>query len=76
MTPGETSDWFQTLSTVAEIKSAIDHLPSRERDELEALLWQDEETPPGGREKLTEALAGKFVPGDRANLDRLLASLE
>jgi hypothetical protein len=64
------------MSTVAEIKTAIDHLPSRERDELEALLWQDEETPPSVREKLAEALAGKFVPGDRANVDRILASLE
>jgi hypothetical protein len=64
------------MSTVAEIKEAIDHLPSRERDELEALLWQDEETPPGVREKLAEALAGKFIPGDRANIDRILASLE
>ena len=64
------------MSTVAEIKSAIDVLSSHERDELEALLWQDEETPPGGREKLAEALAGKFVPGDRANIDRILASLE
>lgn len=60
---------------MAEIKSAIDHLPSRERDELEALLWQDEETPPGVHEKLAEALAGKFVPGDRANIDRILASI-
>ena len=64
------------MSTVAEIKNAIDHLPSRERDELEALLWQDEETPPGVREQLSEALAGKFVPGDRANIVRILASLE
>ena len=65
------------MSTVAEIKTAIDHFPSRERDELEALLWQDEETPPPGvREKLAEALAGQFVPGDRANIDRILASLE
>lgn len=64
------------MRTVAEIKTAIDHLPSRERDELEALLWQDEETPPGVREKLAEALAGKFIPGDRANIDRILASLE
>lgn len=64
------------MSTIAEIKSAIDHLPGHERDELEALLWQDEESPPGVREKLAEALAGKFVPGDRANIDRILASLE
>jgi hypothetical protein len=63
------------MSTVAEIKAAIDHLPSRERDELEALLWQDEESPPGVREKLAEALAGKFIPGDRANIDRILADV-
>jgi len=64
------------MSTVAEIKSAIDHLASREKDELEELLWQNEETPPGVREKLAEALAGKFTRGDRANIDRISASLE
>ncbi len=64
------------MTTVAQIKTAIDHLPSLERDELEALLWQDEETPPDVRERLAEALAGKFVPGDRANIDRIFASLE
>ncbi len=63
------------MSTAAEIKSAIDHLSTGERDELETLLWQDEETPPGVRDRLAEALAGEFVPGNRANIDRTLASL-
>lgn len=49
--------------------TAIDRLSTSERDELEALLWQDEETPPGVREKLAEALAGRFVLGVRANND-------
>ena len=57
------------MSTVAEIMTAIDRLSTSERDELEALLWQDEETPPGVREKLAEALAGRFVLGVRANND-------
>ena len=64
------------MSTVVEIKTAIDRLASHERDELEAMLWQDEETPPGVREKLADALAGRFVPGGRANMDRILASIE
>ena len=63
------------MSTVAEIKTAIDHLSSRERDELEVLLWLDGETPPGVREKLAEALAGGFVPGVRANIDWMLAAV-
>ncbi|GDY21822.1 hypothetical protein LBMAG56_31690 [Verrucomicrobiota bacterium] len=63
------------MTTVAEIKSAIDHLSTSERDELEALLWQDEETPPGVREKLAEALAGQFVSGNRASVDLILAAV-
>ncbi len=64
------------MSTVVEIKTAIDGLSSGERAELESLLWPDEETPPGVHEKLAEALAGNFVPGDRANIDKVLSSLK
>ena len=64
------------MSTVAEIKAAIDRLSPKDRAELEAMVWPDEETPPRVREKLAEAAQGRFVPGDRANIDRILGSLE
>ena len=64
------------MSTVAEIKAAIDRLSSKDRAKLEAMVWPDEETPPHVREKLAEAAQGRFVPGDRANIDRILGSLE
>ncbi|PYI79886.1 MAG: hypothetical protein DME26_22655 [Verrucomicrobia bacterium] len=61
------------MSTVAEIKDAVDKLSPRERAELEALLWPDwdraqGDSPPGVREKLAEAAKGRFLPGDRSNL--------
>ena len=69
------------MSTVAEIKDAVEKLPPGERAELEALLWPDwdraeGDTPPGAREKLAAAAAGRFQPGDRGNIERILASLE
>ena len=64
------------MSTVAEIKAAIDRLSPKDRAELEAIIWPDEETPPRVREKLTEAAQGRFAPVDRANIDRILGSLE
>lgn len=69
------------MSTITEIKDAVDKLPPHERDELEALLWPDwdraeGDTPPGVREKLAEAARGRFLPGDRSNLKKLRASLE
>ena len=69
------------MSTVAEIKDAVDKLSPRERAELEALLWPDwdraeGDSPPGVREKLAEAAKGRFLPGDRSNLKKILASLE
>jgi hypothetical protein len=71
------------MSTVAEIKSAIDRLSPREREELEAWLHPDwdlplplNETPPGVREKLIEAAKGRFQPGDRSNISKILATLE
>ena len=72
------------MSTVAEIKEAIDGLPASEQAELEALLWAewnwplDDEScdPPQLRDKLLAAANGRFQPGDRANIDRILKSLE
>ena len=69
------------MSTVAEIKNAIEKLSPGERTELESLIWPDwdraeGDTPPGVREKLGEAAKGSFRPGDRSNIKRILASLE
>jgi hypothetical protein len=72
------------MSTVLEIKTAIERLSPAERVELDALVWPqlgarqaDElETPPHIREKLAEAASGRFRPGDRANIEKVLASLE
>ncbi len=71
----ESEDKILDMS-VAEIKEAIDKLSPRERVELDALVWPDDETPPGVREKLAQASTGRFVPGDRANIGRILARLE
>jgi hypothetical protein len=75
--------YFCTVSTVAEIISAIDQLSPRERAELEALLHPDwdiplplNETPPGVREKLAEAASGHFKAGDRSNISKILATLK
>jgi len=69
------------MSTVAEIKKAIEKLSPGERTELESLIWPDwdrpeGDTPPGVREKLGEAAKGRFQPGDRSNIKRILSSLE
>ncbi len=69
------------MSTVCEIKDAIERLSPSERAELEALIWPDwdraeGDTPPGVREKLAEAAKGRFHPGDRSNLEKILSSLE
>ena len=69
------------MSTVAEIKDAVDKLSPRERVELESLLWPDwdhaeGDTPPGVREKLAAAALGRFLTGDRGNIKRILSSLE
>ncbi|HEU0039854.1 MAG TPA: hypothetical protein VFR76_11325 [Verrucomicrobiae bacterium] len=72
------------MSTVAQIKAAIDGLPARERAKLEALLWAEwdwplsEESgdPSQLREKLEQAAKGRFKPGDRADVERILKSLE
>lgn len=71
------------MSTVAEIWSAIKELSQEERAELESLLHSDwdsalpqNETPPNVREKLAEAARGKFLPGDRSNISKVLATLK
>jgi len=69
------------MSTVAEIKDAIQKLSPREREELDASIWPDWDraqcdNPPGVREKLAEAANGRFLPGDRSNIKKVLSSLE
>jgi len=69
------------VSTVAEIREAIERLSLREREELEALVWPDwdradGDSPPGVREKLAQAANGRFLPGDRSNLNKVLSHLE
>jgi hypothetical protein len=69
------------MSTVCEIKDAIEKLTPGERAELEALIWPEwdraeGDTPPGIREKLAEAAKGRFQPGDRSNIQKILSSLE
>ena len=69
------------MSTVAEIKEAIDKLSPGEREDLAAMLWPEwdrllGEHPPGVREKLAQAAAGRFVPGGRANIAKIDSSLE
>jgi len=70
------------MSTVMEIKAAIERLPPTERAELEALVWpqlgasqaDEQDTPPQVREKLSQTAGGRFLPGNRANIDKVLAS--
>jgi hypothetical protein len=71
------------MSTVADIKAAIDRLSPQERNELEEWLHPDwdrplpqNETPPGIREKLAEAARGTFSPGDRSNISRIRSKLK
>jgi hypothetical protein len=69
------------MSTAAEIKEAIDKLSPDEWEKLEAMIWQpwdspSGENPPGIREKLAEAAAGRFVPGNRSNIGKIHSSLE
>ena len=69
------------MSTVVEIKAAIERLSPRERAQLEEMVWPDweraqGESPPGLREKLAEAAKGRFQPGDRSNIEKILSSLK
>jgi hypothetical protein len=64
------------VSTVAQIKMAIDKLSPSERAELELLVWPDwdradGDTPPRVREKLGEAQKGRFQPGHRSSLEKI-----
>jgi hypothetical protein len=69
------------VSTISEIKEAIEKLSPEERAELEALIWPDwdraeSDTPPAAREKLAQAAKGRFQPGDPKNIQRILSTLE
>jgi hypothetical protein len=69
------------MSTLLEIKAAIERTSPIERVVLEALLWPDweraeGENPPDVHEKLAQAATGRFQPGDRSNIKKILASLE
>ncbi|MBC8003028.1 MAG: hypothetical protein H7X97_10620 [Opitutaceae bacterium] len=69
------------MSTIVEIQNAIARLSPSERAELEGLIWPDwdrpdGDTPPGIHDKLSEAEKGRFLPGDRANIKKILSSLE
>jgi len=73
--------FISSVSTVVEIKEAIERLSPPERAELEALVWPDwdraeGDNPPRVREKLGEAAKGRFRPGDRSSIKRILSSLE
>jgi hypothetical protein len=68
------------MSTVVEIKEAIESLSPRERAELEALVWTDREWVggddlPGVRENLARAAKGRSYRGDRSNIKKILSSL-
>jgi hypothetical protein len=67
------------MSTVAEIKAAIDRLSPQEQNEVKTYLRQriaedwnqplpQDETPPHVREKLAEAAQGHFLPGNSQKL--------
>ena len=72
------------MSTVTEIKAAIEKLSPKERAELDSLVWPEwdrplapeQEAPPVVRQKLEEASGAKFSPGDRKNIEKILSSLE
>lgn len=73
-------DW-PIMSTVAEIKEAIERLSPKEREELETMLWPEwdrpgGDLPPDVREKLAEAEAGKFRPGSKERVNALASDLE
>ena len=68
------------MSSVAEIKRAIERLTPQERAELEGLIWPDwdrpqGDNPPGVREKLAEAARGSFHRGDRSNIEKISSGL-
>jgi hypothetical protein len=80
LTFGPFCGYALAMSTVAEIREAIEKLSPAERSELESLIWPDwdraeGDIPPGVREKLSEAAKGRFEPGDRSNIEKILATL-
>jgi hypothetical protein len=71
------------MKTVAEVLAAIKTLSPEERDETKLYLRQcmaedwnqplpQDETPPRVREKLAEAAQGRFQPGDRSSISKIL----
>lgn len=72
---------FRRMSTVLEIKAAIEQLSPVERVKLHGLVWPDEsdapsDTPPRARAKLAEAAKGSFKTGRRATIGKILDSPE
>ena len=68
------------MSTVAEIKAAMEKLSPSQRGNLEEQLWPDwdralGDSPPGVRKKLAEAANGQFRPGNRSNIKKILSRL-
>lgn len=64
-----------------EIKAAIEQLSPVERVKLHRLVWPEDEnapsdTPPRACEKLAQAAQGRFTEGSRANIGKILDSLE
>jgi hypothetical protein len=69
------------MSTVAEIKEAIEKLSPSEREDLEQSVWPEwdrptSENPPGVQEKLAQAAKGTFLPGDRSDIEKILSNLK
>jgi hypothetical protein len=72
------------MSTVTQIKAAIDELSPSQRAELEALVWPEwdrplselQESPPQVQQKLAQAANGRFFPGSRTTIKKILSSLE
>ena len=70
------------MSGVAKIFAAIKTLSPQEQNEVKMYLRQQnqplprDETPPRVREKPAEAAEGRFQPGDRSNISKILSSLK
>ena len=66
-----------------DVKMAIERLSQAERAALESLDLHEfkqgpageDEVPPRVREKLAEAAQGRFFPSDRADIEKILATL-
>jgi hypothetical protein len=72
--------YISGVSTVAEIRNAIEKLSPPERAQLELLIWPDwdrpeGDSPPGVREKLAEAAEGCFQPRSRSNINKIVSDL-